>query len=147
MEKCCRGVLGCGTLTHALPPSLLHIFPTSPGSPLLTPNTLSHISPLISFPRFPLTPPTPQHTSPHLPLLPPHTNTLPYTYPHISPHILKVWRSYHVTKFQWQSFWQPKIRQLHCTVLTLLKYHCTSRPVSNFYVSLHHITCGIDLLC
>ena len=43
-------------------------------------------------------PHTPTHSStpPFVPLphLPPHPNTLSYTYFHISPHLLKVWRSY-----------------------------------------------------
>ena len=83
----CREVcLGVGAPTH---------FPTSPPSPF-------HTSP------------TPQHTFlhlftylfPHLPFLPPYPNTFSY-YTHISPHLLKVWRSYPVTKFLWQSSCQP----------------------------------------
>ena len=70
------------------------------------PNTLliPHISSLPS--PFPTSSPTPHHTFlhllspylfPHLPFLPPHPNTFSY-YPHISLHLLKVWRSYHVAK-------------------------------------------------
>ena len=68
------------------------------------PNTLPHISSLTSpFPTSPLTSPTPQHTFLHLPLIPlptspfltPHPNTFSY-YPHNSPHLLKVWRSYYI---------------------------------------------------
>ena len=94
-ERNGRGVgkcAGCGAPTH---------FPTSPPSPHLSlhfplppshPNTLSYISLSYLFP--------------HLPFLAPHPNTFSY-YPHISPHLLKVWRSYHVTKFLWRSYWQP----------------------------------------
>ena len=54
---------------------------------------------------FPYISPTPHHTFlhflsyffPHPFFLPPHPNTFSY-YPHISLHLLKVWRSYHVTK-------------------------------------------------
>ena len=76
------------------------------------PNTLPHISSLTSpFPTSPLTFPTPQHTFLHLlsylfqylPFLSPHPNTFFYD-PHISSHLLKVWRSYHVTKFLWRSY-------------------------------------------
>ena len=78
------------------------------------PNTLPHISLTSHFPTSPLTSFTPQHTFlhllsylfPHLPFLALHPNTFSY-YPHISPHLLKVWRSYHVTKFLWRSYWQP----------------------------------------
>ena len=65
------------------------------------PNTLliPHISSLPSpFPTSPLTSPTPHHTFLHLlsyvlPHLPPHPNTFS-CYPHISLHLLKVWRSF-----------------------------------------------------
>ena len=90
------------------------------------PNTLliPHISLPSPFPPSPLTSPTPHHTFlhllwylfPHLFFLPPHPNTFSY-YPHISLHLLKVWRSYHETKFlwrsycgevtMWRSYWQP----------------------------------------
>ena len=88
------------------------------------PNTLliTHISSLPSpFPAFPLTSPTPHHTFLHLlsylfPHLPPHPNTFSY-YPYTTLYFPKVWRSYHVTKFLWQSYcgevtmwrsyWQP----------------------------------------
>ena len=80
------------------------------------PNTLfiPHISSLPSpFHAFPLTSSTPHHTFlhllsylfPHLPFLPPHPKTFSY-YPYITLHFLKVWRSYHVTKFLWRSYWQ-----------------------------------------
>ena len=90
------------------------------------PNTLliPHISLPSPFPTSPLTSPTPHHTFlhlfsylfPHPFFLPPHPNTFSY-YPHISLHLLKVWRSYHVTEFlwrsycgevtMWRSYWQP----------------------------------------
>ena len=70
------------------------------------PNTLliPHISLPSPFPTSPLTSPTPHQTFlhllsylfPHPSFLPPHPNTFSY-YPHISLHLLKVWRSY----------WQP----------------------------------------
>ena len=71
------------------------------------PNTLliPHISLPSPFPTFPLTSTTPHQTFLHLlsnlflhpSFLPPHPNTFSY-YPHISLHLLKVWRSYHVAK-------------------------------------------------
>ena len=90
------------------------------------PNTLliPHISLPSPFPTSPLISPTSHHTFihlfsylfPHPSFLPPHPNTFSY-YPHISLHLLKVWRSYHVTKFlwrsycgevtMWRSYWQP----------------------------------------
>ena len=82
-----------------------------------SPNTLPHISSLTSpFPTSTLTSPTPQHTFlhllsylfPHLPFLPPHPNSFSY-YSHISPHLLKVWRSYHVTKFLWRTYHVAKL--------------------------------------
>ena len=98
-------MLGCGALTHFLP----H-FPTSPPSShfphrsLHLPHTPTH---------FPTPPLIPLSTSS---LLPP---TLQYIFllsPHL-PHLLKVWRSYHVIKFLWRSYcgevtmrrsyWQP----------------------------------------
>ena len=81
VEKVCWGV---GLSTHTL--SHTTHFPTPP-------YTLSHISPT-PFLTSPLTPPTPKHTSLHLF---PHVR-------HISPHLLKVCRSYHMTKFLRQSF-------------------------------------------
>ena len=82
------------------------------------PNTLliSHISLPSPFLTSPLTSPTLHHTFlhllsylfPHLPFLPPHPNTFSY-YPHISLHLLKVWRSYHVTKFLWRSYHVAKL--------------------------------------
>ena len=88
-----------------------HTF-TSPHLPTLTfpyispylPHTPSHFPtpPFISLPTSLLPPPTPQHIF----LLSPHL-----------PHLPKVWRSYHVTKFlwrsycgkvnTWRSYWQP----------------------------------------
>ena len=80
------------------------------------PNTLliPHISYLPSpFPTSPLTSPTPHHIFLHLlsylfPHLPPHPNTFSY-YPYISLRLLKVWRSYHVTKFLWRSYHVAKL--------------------------------------
>ena len=67
-------------------------------------------TPAIHFPYIsPYLPHTPSHffTPPLIPLPtsllpPPHPNTFSY-YPHISLHLLKVWRSYHVTKLLWRS--------------------------------------------
>ena len=86
--KCREMCLGVGpqrTSPHLLP----HLtFPyISPYRYL--PNTLSYTS--LS------------HLFPHLPFLASHLNTFFY-YLHISPHLLKVWRSYHVMKFLWQSY-------------------------------------------
>ena len=101
LGKCVR-VWGPNTSSH-----------TSPHLPYLTfsyispylPHTPTHFPtpPLIPLPTSPLPPPTPQHIF--------------LLFPHISPHVLKVWRSYHVTKFlwqsycgevtMWQSYWQP----------------------------------------
>ena len=70
------------------------------------PNTflIPHISLPSPFLTSPLTSPTPHRTFLHLSylfphpfFLPPHPNTFSY-YPHVSLHLLKVWRSYHVTK-------------------------------------------------
>ena len=107
-------------------------------------NTLliPHISSLPSpFPTSPLTSPTPHHTFLHLSylfphpfFLPPHPNTFSY-YPHISLHLLKVWQSYHVTKFVWRSYWQPVLTPLllpsylHAItliVLLLLPFSCAA---------------------
>ena len=81
-------------------------------------NTLliPHISLPSPFPTSPLTSPTPHHTFLHLlsylfshpSFLPPHPNTFSY-YPHISLHLLKMWRSYHVTKFLWRSYHVAKL--------------------------------------
>ena len=76
---------GCGAPTH---------FPTSPPLPPSHPNTLSNTSLSYFFP--------------HLPFLAPHPNTFSY-YPHISPHLLKVWQSYHVTKLLWRSYHVAKL--------------------------------------
>ena len=83
------------------------------------PNTLliPHISLPSPFPTSLLTSPTPHHTFlhllsylfPHPSFLPPHPNTFSYTYPHISLHLLKVWRSYHVTKLLWRSYHVAKL--------------------------------------
>ena len=87
---------------------------------VLGPHTSTH------FPTSPLTSPTPHHTLlhllsylfPHPSFFPPHPNTFSY-YPHISLHLLKVWRSYHVMKLPcgevtvakllWQSYHVAKI--------------------------------------
>ena len=81
----------------------------------------------------PPTSPHSPHVSLHLPLPPPHPNTLCYTSSHTSsdislppptpqhtflrqlphlPHLLKVWQSYHVTKFLWRSYWQPSVHYI-----------------------------------
>ena len=106
------------------------------------PNTLSipHISLPTPFPTSPLTSPTTHHTFlhllsylfPHPSFLPPHPNTFSY-YPHISLHLLKVWRSYHVTKFlwqsycgevtMWQSYWQPFKLCCHASIWPLFLLH------------------------
>ena len=92
------------------------------------PNTLviPHISLPSPFPTSPLTSPTSHHTFlhllsylfPHPSFPPPHPNTFSY-YPHISLHLLKVWRSYHVaklpcdevsvTKLLWRSYHVAKL--------------------------------------
>ena len=91
-----------------------HTF-NSPHLPTLTfpyispylPHTPSHFPtpPFIPLPTSLLPPPTPQHIF--------------LLSPHISLHLLKVWRSYHATKFlwrsycgkvtMWRSYWQPII--------------------------------------
>ena len=101
-----------------------HTF-NSPHLPTLTfpyispylPHTPSHFPtpPFIPLPTSLLPPPTPQHIF--------------LLSPHISPHLLKVWRSYHATKFlwrsycgevtMWRSYWQPGLilyitRQILC---------------------------------
>ena len=103
-------VLGCGAPTH---------FPTSSHSPHLSlhlPHTPTHFAtPLVPLPTSPLPPPTPQHT--FLLLL-----------PHL-PHLLKVWRSYHVTKFLWQSFHVAKLLATlwsGSTMTVLLLGQCTT---------------------
>ena len=80
-------------------------FPTSPPSPHSL--HLSYISRYL--PHIPTHLPTPPLIPlPHLPFLPPHPNTFSY-YPHIFPHLLKVWRSYHVMKFLWRSYHVAKL--------------------------------------
>ena len=98
------------------------------------PNTLliPHISLPSPFPTSPLISPTPHHIFlhllsylfPHPSFLPPHPNTFSY-YPHIFLHLLKVWRSYHVTKFVWRSYWQPFKSTLWFLVVGL-KVPCSS---------------------
>ena len=74
-------------------------------------HTSTHLLPHLTFPYISPYLPTPQHTFlhllsylfPHLPFLPPHPNTNFYDL-HISLHLLKVWQSYHVTKFLWRSY-------------------------------------------
>ena len=93
-----------------------HTFPHLPGSSStpLDPNTLSHSSLQTS-----------SHTSLHtpflhLPLLHPNPIYFPspiLTLPHIFPHLLKVWRTYHVTKFLW--------RIHHVTKFLWRSYHVT----------------------
>ena len=87
--------LGCGAPTHLI----LSHFPHLP-----------HLTfPYISFYRY--LPHTPAHF-PTPPLMPLSTSTLPppspqhifLLSPHIYPNVLKVWRSYHVTKFLWRSY-------------------------------------------
>ena len=123
------------------------------------PNTLPHISSLTSpFPTSPLTSPTPQHTFlhllshlfPHLPFLPPHPNTFSY-YSHISPHLLKVWRSYHVTKFLWRSYHVAKLLATPCYsatgILQLLirpQYHSLPHLIMT-QISLYHFWAGSNI--
>ena len=111
------------------------------------PNTLliPHISLPSPFPTSPLTSPTPHHTFLHLlsyllPHLPPHPNTFSY-YPHISLHLLKVWQSYHVTKFLWQSY---HVAKLLATVSRLLEHwlgfhYQNAVALDCLFVSLHDI--------
>ena len=91
-------------LQHTSPPSPYHSLHLR--LPPSHPNTLSHTSLSYLFP--------------HLPFLAPHPNTFSY-YPHISPHLLRVWRSYHVTKFLWRSCWQLEI-------LAVIIYHKIIKP-------------------
>ena len=105
------------------PNTLPHIsFLTFPYISSYLPHTPTHFPtpPLIPvpLPTSPLHPPTPQHIflqSPHL------------------PHLLKVWRSFHVTKFlwrryrgevtMWRSYWQPiRVVLAWFTVLVLRVY-------------------------
>ena len=104
-------MLGCGVPTHFL------TSPPSPHSPHLSlhlpylPHTPTHFRtpPLIPLPTFPLPPLAPQHTLLHLS-------------PHL-PHLLKEWRSYHVTKFLWRSYHVAKL--LATTYLSCLKTKCS----------------------
>ena len=105
------------------------------------PNTflIPHISPPSPFPTSPLTSPTPHHTFlhlsyllPHLPFLPPHPNTFSY-YPLISLHLLKVWQSYHVTKFLWRSYHVAKL------LATLYIYKVVENTTKNHKVFLHQL--------
>ena len=128
----CREVcLGVGPNANTLPhiSSLPSPFPTSPLTCFTPQHTFLHLL-LIPLPTSPLPRPTSQHIfllSPHLPtpsqsvaklpcdkVPPTHPNTFFY-YPHISPHLLKVWRSYHVTKFVWQSYHVAKLLATHQT--------------------------------
>ena len=68
--------------------------------------------PTLTFPYIsPYLPHTPSHF-PTPPFIPPPTSLLPLPTPqhifllspHISLHLLKVWRSYHATKFLWRSY-------------------------------------------
>ena len=99
-----------------------------------------HTSSHISFLTFPYISPYLLHTFlhllsylfPHLPFLPPHPNTLSYTYPHISPHLLKVWRS-----------------KLPCDEVTLAKLLATAKAVlvavkSKQYVTVNAIFKNFD---
>ena len=106
VEKCvgvrrgmrCKG--RCMEVCWGVEPQHLPIpFPTF----LLTSPTLQHLpTPIPTFLTFPYTPtrfPTPPSTSPPIP---PHTYLHLSSHsalPHISPHLLKVWQSYHVAKF------------------------------------------------
>ena len=89
---------GCGVPTH---------FPTSP-SPFLTspphPNTLSYTF----------------HTSSHISPSSPAPKHIFY-YSHVSPHLLKVWRSYHVTKFLWRVTGNHLLHRYDFSVAQLLK--------------------------
>ena len=102
-------MLRCGALTHFLPhfPNISSL--TSLPSPFLAstltsphPNTLYYTS---------------SHTSSHISSSSPTSqHTFLLLSPHL-PHLLKVWRSYRVTKFlrrsycgkvtMWRSYWQP----------------------------------------
>ena len=85
----CDWVWGPNTFSTSPPsPHSPHLFLHLPLPPT-HPNTLSYTSLSYLFP--------------HLPFLAPQPNTFSY-YPHISPHLLKVWRSYHVTKFLRRSY-------------------------------------------
>ena len=70
------------------------------------PNTflIPHISLLFPIPSF----------------LPPHPNTFSY-YPHVSLHLLKVWRSYHVAKLPCG---EVTVAKLPCGEVTVAKLPC-----------------------
>ena len=100
-------------------------------------HTSPHLLPHLTFSYISLTSPTPQHTFlhllsylfPHLPFLPPYLDTFSY-YSHISPHLLKVWRSYHVTKFLWRSYRYHVAKLLATDTITRL-LHSTYFLVCN----------------
>ena len=107
-------------------------------SPNTLPPTLPNISSLTSSPHLSLHLPLPPHTPTHFstpPLIPlptsslptPHPNTFSY-YPHISPHLLKVWRSYHVMKFLWRSYWQPSTGIYRTVYVLVCKFKVSISP-------------------
>ena len=111
--KCVR-VWGPNTLpTSPFSPHLSHCLPL----PSPHPNTLSYTSLLYLFPH-----------------LAPHPNTFSY-YPHISPHLLKVWRSYHVTKFLWRSY--------HVAKLLATVGISTGNNLITKYIHVHFVHCFI----
>ena len=112
-------MLGCGAPTLFLPHLLTPLtFPYI--SPYL-PHTPTHFAtpPLIPLPTSPLPPPTPQHT---------FLRQLPHL-----PHLLKVWQSYHVTKFLWRSYWQPSV---HYTFITPVYFLPKGLATGIFYAIL-----------
>ena len=113
---------GCGAPTH-FPHLLLHFIFLYISLTSFTPNSLSYNSLSYLFP--------------HLPFLAPHPNTFSY-YPHISPHLLKVWQSYHVTKFLWQSFCgKVTVAKLPCGEVTGNRlFHCVMSSFSSVFLFL-----------
>ena len=120
-------VLGCGAPTPFFPhfPNLL-LLACGIGCGEVHGSVLGCGAPTSFFPHFPTSPPSlhSPHLSLHLPLPPPHPNTLSYNTSHTSshifpssptpqhifllsphpPHLLQVWRNYHVTKFLLQNY-------------------------------------------
>ena len=107
-----------------------------------TPHTFPYIFPITlptSFPHTPTHFPTTPYTFPHPSFLPPHPNTFSY-YPHISLHLLKVWRSYHVSKFLWRSYHVAKLLATVLIIVIVAKTHCSmGLVIYAFTLTLHSI--------
>ena len=118
-EVCWREREGCGERNGGSVVNCVKVWgpntlpPTSPHSPHLSlhlPHTPTHFAtpPLIPLPTSPLPPPTPQHT---------FLRQLPHL-----PHLLKVWQSYHVTKFLWRSYCGEVTGNRVCTTFSSYQY-------------------------